>query len=144
MSGLLIDDAFPGVISAKTHGIIDYIHAGTNFVFAALFRRTNKRASAAAFALGAGVLANALMTDYLLGVFRVYSFKVHGALDYGVAASCAAIPIVLGIEDDPESAYFNLQGAGETLIAAVSDYNDDSGSRRTRRAMGVLQGRRAA
>ena len=144
MSGLLIDDAFPGVISAKTHGIIDYIHAGTNFVVAALFRRTNKRASGAAFAMGVGVLANALMTDYPLGVFRVYSFKVHG-VDYGVAASCAALPRLLGIEDDPESTYFNLQGAGETMIAALSDYNDDSGSRRARRGIGeVAQGRRAA
>ena len=145
MSGLLIDDSFPGVISAKTHGIIDYIHAGTNFAVAALFRRTNKRASGAAFALGVGVLANALMTDYPLGVFRVYSFKVHGALDYGVAASCAALPRLLGIEDDPASTYFNLQGAGETMIAALSDYNDNSGSRRGGRGMGeVSQGRRAA
>jgi hypothetical protein len=132
MSGLLIDDAFPGVISARTHGIIDYIHAGTNFLAAALFRRTNKRASAAAFALGLDVLLNALMTDYPLGVFRVYSFKVHGALDYGLAISCAALPKILGMEDDPESAYFNLQGAGETIIAAISDYNDNSGSRRSR------------
>jgi hypothetical protein len=133
MSGLLIDDSFPGVISARTHGIIDYIHAGTNFLAAALFRRTNKRASAAAFALGLDVLVNALMTDYPLGVFRVYSFKVHGALDYGVAISSAALPRILGIEHDPESRYFNLQGAGETLIAALSDYNDNSGSRRSRK-----------
>jgi hypothetical protein len=70
---------------------------------------------------------------------------VHGALDYGVAASCAALPRLLGIEDDPESTYFNLQGAGETMIAALSDYNDDSGSRRGRRGTGrVAQGRRAA
>jgi hypothetical protein len=133
MSGLLIDDSFPGVLSATTHGIIDYIHAGTNFLAAALFRRTNKRVSAAAFALGLDVLVNALMTDYPLGVFRVYSFKVHGALDYGVAISSAALPRILGIEDGPESAYFNLQGAGETLIAALSDYTDNSGSRRFRK-----------
>ena len=37
MSGLKFDDFFPGVISSKTHSIIDYIHAGTNFVAAALF-----------------------------------------------------------------------------------------------------------
>jgi hypothetical protein len=141
MSGLLIDDAFPGVISARTHGIIDYIHAGTNFLAAALFRRTNRRASAAALALGLNVLANALMTDYPLGVFRVYSFKVHGALDYGVAISSAAIPRILAFEDEPESAYFNLQGAGETIIAALSDYTDNSGSRRSRRS---AQSRRAA
>ena len=40
--------------------------------------RTAKGAS-----LGAGVLANAPMTDYPGGVFRLHPFKVHGILDYG-------------------------------------------------------------
>ena len=59
MAGLTIDDAMPRIIDAKTHGIIDYIHAGTNFLAAALFRK-NRRARNAALALGAGVRANAL------------------------------------------------------------------------------------
>jgi hypothetical protein len=133
MSGLKFDNSFPAVIPAKTHGIIDYIHVGANFLAAALFSRSNKRASVAAFALGANVLANALMTDYPLGVFRLYSFKVHGALDYGVALTSAAMPKILGIEDEPEAIFFNLQGAGESIIAALSDYGDTSGSQRSQR-----------
>src|ERR1700741_4553291 len=77
----------PKVISARTHAVIDYLHAGTNFVAAALLWKRNRRAAVGALALGAGVLGNALMTDYPLGVFRLYSFKVHGLLDYGVAAA---------------------------------------------------------
>jgi hypothetical protein len=131
MSGLKFDDFFPGVISSKTHSIIDYIHAGTNFVAAVLFyRRGNTRAGHAATALGASVLVNALMTDYDYGVFRVWNFKTHGILDYGVAATSAGFPKLLNIEDTPEAAYFYAQGGGETLIAGMSDYNDDSGSRR--------------
>src|SRR5206468_10600939 len=85
MSGLKFDDFAPKVISSKTHSIIDYIHAGANFVAAALFyKRGNSRAGHAAAALGAGVLMNALMTDYEYGVFRVWSFKTHGILDYSV------------------------------------------------------------
>jgi hypothetical protein len=117
MSGLKIDDGFPKIIPSRVHAAIDYIHAGTNFLAAALFRRRNPPAARAAVALGASVLANALMTDYELGVFRVYSFKVHGVLDYGVAAASAAIPSLLGIKHTPEARYFELQGAGETLIA---------------------------
>ena len=61
MSGLKFDNFFPGVISSKTHAIIDYIHAGTNFVAAALFyKRGNSRAGHAAAALGGSVLLNAL------------------------------------------------------------------------------------
>ncbi len=36
MAGL-ISDALPGVIDSKTHGIIDYIHAGTNILAGFLF-----------------------------------------------------------------------------------------------------------
>jgi len=129
MAGLKFDDKMPRMISAQTHSVIDYIHAGTNFLAAALFRRRNPRAAQAAFGLGISVLANAVMTDYELGVFRLYSFRVHGALDYGVAAASAAMPGLLGFDGTPEAAYFYGQGAGESLIAGVSDYDDDSGAR---------------
>jgi hypothetical protein len=120
----------PKVISPKTHAIIDYVHAGTNIVAGVLFRRSGRRrASNAAYALGAGVLVNALMTDYPLGMFRRYSFRVHGALDYGIAAASAAMPRLLGIEDQPEARYFSWQGSSEGVIAAMSDYTDETGAR---------------
>ena len=128
MSGLIIDDALPAVISAEAHAKIDYVHAATNFLAAALFRKRNTAAACAACALGAAVLANALLTDYPLGVFRVYSFRVHGILDYGVAAASAAIPALLGFPSSSEATYFYVQGAGETAIAGITDYEDDSGS----------------
>src|SRR5579864_4600699 len=141
MPGLL-NRLLPKVISPKTHAVIDYIHAGTNFAAGALFRRRNPRASNAAFALGASILANALMTDYPLGVFRRYSFRVHGALDYGVAAASAAMPRLLGIEGEPEERFFNWQGTGEGVIAAMTDYSDESGARRHRGRL--FEWRRAA
>jgi hypothetical protein len=146
MSGLKFDDFVPGVISQKTHSIIDYIHAGTNFVAAAIFyKRGNSRAGHAATALGASVLMNALMTDYEYGVFRTWSFKTHGILDYGVAATSAALPKLLDIEGTPEATYFYAQGGGETVIASMSDYDDNSGSRRQLESVNRrYRGRRAA
>jgi hypothetical protein len=147
MAGLTIDDGMPRVISARTHSVIDYIHVATNFLVAALFRSRryrNRAASNAALALGAGVLANSLMTDYELGVFRLYSFKVHGVLDYGVAAASAAMPALLGFEDTPEAKFFYMQGAGETAIAGVSDYDDQSGSKRNQADISRYKVRRAA
>jgi hypothetical protein len=127
LSGLL-----PKVISPKTHGVIDYIHASTNFVAGTVLRRSNRRASNAAFALGAGILANALMTDYPLGIFPLYSFRVHGALDYGIAAASASMPKLLGIEDVPGVQFFRWQGRAEGIIAAMTDYRDMQGPRRRR------------
>jgi hypothetical protein len=130
MAGLKFDNALPKVISSRTHSIIDYIHVGANILAGVLFARRNRRASNAAFALAGSVLANALMTDYELGVFRLYSFKVHGILDYGVAGASSLMPKLLDLEGSPEAAYFYAQGAGETLIAGMSDYDDNSGARR--------------
>ncbi len=111
MAGLGFDDKMPRLVSAKTHAVIDYLHVATNFVAAAMFFRKNKPAGIGAAILGARVLANALMTDYELGVFRLYSFKVHGMLDYGVAATSALIPTLFGITDTPEAKFFHIQGA---------------------------------
>lgn len=145
MAGLVIDRAMPKVISAKTHGIIDYIHAGTNFLAGALFLRSgNKGAGIGAMVLGAGVLANALMTDYPLGVFRLYSFEKHGFLDYGVAGASAAMPKMIGSHDSVASTFFHVQGSGEALIAGLTNYNDRSGSRQARRGMMKIFPGRAA
>jgi hypothetical protein len=131
MAGL-INRLTPKVLSVRTHGIIDYVHAGLNFAAALLLRNTNRRASNAAFAIGAGVLANALLTDYPLGVFRAYSFRLHGAVDYGLATTSASVPRLLGIEDLPEARFFKLQSTAEALVAGLTDYKEASVSRRGR------------
>src|SRR5438270_2592674 len=87
MAGLKFDDAFPRVIDSRTHSAIDWVHSAANFIAAGIFAaRGNKKAAAGAAILGANVLFNTLMTDYEYGVFRVWNFKVHGILDYSVAA----------------------------------------------------------
>jgi len=69
------------------------------------------------------------MTDYPLGVFRLYSFKVHGLLDYGVAAASGFMPEMTGTRPHrPVGKYFRIQGAGETGIAAITNYDDHTGS----------------
>lgn len=130
MAGLGFDNGFPRVINSKTHAVIDYIHAATNIVTGVALRNRDSRASKAAYVLGASVLANALMTDYELGVFRLWSFRVHGILDYGVAAASAILPVLLNIDDSFAKNFFYGQGAAETMTAGMSNYDDDSGARR--------------
>lgn len=129
MAGLGFDDFFPRTISSKTHGIIDYIHAGTNIVAGILLMKRSKAAGIGAIALGGSVLFNALMTDYEYGVFRKWSFKTHGILDYGVAATSAALPVLFDIDDTTAKSFFYAQGGGESTIAGMTDYDDDSGAR---------------
>jgi hypothetical protein len=128
----LIEHILPKVISAKKHAIIDYAHAGTNFLVGALMLRRDRRAATGAFVLGASVLANALMTDYPLGVFRLYSFKTHGALDYGVASASEAMPRLMKMDSGGAKAFFRIQGAAETAIAGMTNYDDRSGAKHRR------------
>lgn len=122
MPGILTRLA-PKVISPKTHAIIDYANGGVHLLAGALFRRNRQyRASNAAFALGAGILANALLTDYSLGGARRYSFRVHGALDYGIATASAAMPKLLRLEGQREARFFDWQGTGQGVVAAMTDY----------------------
>jgi hypothetical protein len=110
---------------------MDYILAGANIFAAAHFsKHGNARAGYAAAILAAGGLMNAWMTDYEYGVFRVWSFKTHGILDYALAAASAACPMLFNIDYKPDAAFFYAQGGGETLIAGISDYNDDAGAKR--------------
>jgi len=131
MAGLGFDDFFPKVVDAKTHGIIDYIHAGVNFAAGAMLMKRSKGAAIGAFALGGSVLLNALMTDYEYGVFRKWDFKVHGLLDYGVAATSAMLPALLDTDDTAAKSFFYGQGVAETMTAGMTDYDDDSGAENT-------------
>jgi len=128
----LIDRLLPKVISPRTHGILDYVHAGTNFLIGTLLLRSDRRAATGAFLLGAGVLANALLTDYPLGVFRLYSFETHGALDYGIASATTAMPKLMGVETSEAKTFFRMQGVGETAIAGLTNYRDRSAAKHFR------------
>ena len=128
----LIDYLLPKPISARTHGLIDYVHAGTNFLAGALLLRSDRRAATGAFVLGAGVLANVLLTDFPGGVFRLYSFETHGALDYGVASASAAMPRLMGVETREAKSFFRMQGVGETALARLTNYHDHAGAKHWR------------
>lgn len=145
MIGRLFRAAIPKVISPRTHGVIDYIHAASNFAAFAVFRNRNRAAANAALGLGAGVLLNALMTDYPYGVFRVYSFKTHAVVDYAIVAANETIPRLLGFTDLPEAKHFRVQAAAGALVTNISDYRDTSGSRhQLKRVVRDARRRRAA
>ena len=60
------------------------------------------------------------MTDYPLGLFRFYSFRMHGLLDYGVALARGMMPEIARMEDGASSRFFRCEGSGETAIAAMT------------------------
>ncbi|MBV8051846.1 MAG: hypothetical protein JOZ80_11695 [Acidobacteriaceae bacterium] len=129
-------DIFPNIIPAKAHSVIDYAHVGGNLVAAAIMRKNNPAAANAAIGLAVAGLLNAVLTEYPFGLFRLYSFRAHGVVDYGIVAATEMIPKMFKFADEREARYFRVLAAGELLIVELSDYGDVSGSVRARNQHG--------
>lgn len=118
-----LEQRLPKVIDARTHGIIDYCHAAFFFGMAIFSRRKNKRAAAAAWAAGAFILAESLLTDYPMGAAKVLPFESHGRLDAGFAAASFGMPKWFGFSDTAEAQVFKINGFVEGMVVGMTDWN---------------------
>jgi len=136
-------EVFPKIISAKAHSVIDYGYVGGNLIAAAIMRKNNRAASSAAFGLAFAALLNAVLTDYPLGVFRVYSFRTHGVVDYGISAAAEMVPKMMEFTEHAERKYFRVLSASGLLVAELSNYGETFGSVRTKNHLSMTQRRSA-
>jgi hypothetical protein len=118
-----IDTGMPKPISAKTHGFIDYAHAGFFLSMAFLCRKKNPRAAAAAAVTGGFVLVQSLLTDYPLGVKKVLSFEAHGKMDAGFAAVSPLMPKLFGFSGTAAARVFEANGFIEGSVVALTDFD---------------------
>jgi hypothetical protein len=131
-----LEHRMPKVLSPKQHAIADYITLGGLALMTALFWKRHKRAAMSALICAGAEAANTLLTDFPGGIANVISYRTHGRIDMGLAATCTALPNFMGFDDDPEAKYFRIVGLNITTVAALTDFE----TRRDRR----LQNRRAA
>lgn len=120
-----VEKRLPKVINARTHGIIDYCHAAFFIGMGIFCRRKNRRASRAAFATGAFILAESLLTDYPLGAKKAISFETHGRLDASFAASSFMVPAWFGFSGTPEAEVFKINGFVEGMVVGMTDWNSE-------------------
>ena len=121
-----LETRLPKVIDARTHGIIDYCHAGFFFGMALLCRKSNPRAAVAALCTGSFVLVQSLLTDYPLGVFKVLPFEAHGRMDAAFAASSFVVPRLCGFSGTGAAAVYNSNGVMEGAIVGMTNYDSDA------------------
>ena len=130
-----VSDRLPKVISPKAHAVADYITLGGLVLMTALLWKRKKRAAIASLVCAGAEATNTLLTDFPGGVADVLSFRTHGRIDMGLAATCSALPNFMGFEDDPEAKYFRMMGLNMTLVSALTDFGAmDRKSRGRRRA----------
>lgn len=88
------------VIGTKTHGYLDYIMGILLIAAPWLFGFTRGGAETwVPVILGAGTILYSLLTDYQLGVARVFSMRTHLTLDMLGGIILAASPWLFGFAD---------------------------------------------
>jgi hypothetical protein len=110
------------VIDTRTHGLIDYCHAIVFLGMALLFRKSNPRAATAALLTGSFVLAQSLLTDYPLGVAKVFSFATHGRMDAVLAASSPLIPSLFGFKGTAAARVFQANCLIACSVVGLTDF----------------------
>jgi hypothetical protein len=114
----------PKIIKPHAHAVIDYALAGTFLLVGALFWRRNQRAAVSSLICAGAAVANAALTDYPGGIWKVMSYQTHGKFDASLAGVTAMMPQLMGFKEDDESSFFALQSMAETAVIALTDYGD--------------------
>ena len=117
------------LFSTKTHGVLDYVTAGTLF---ALPRMMDWSPAARSLLTNAslGTVAYSLLTRYELGLWKVLPMKGHLALDAMSGLLLAAAPFLLLDEDTSANAVFVALGLFE-IGASLMTETEPSFSERT-------------
>ena len=120
-----IETRLPKVISPTTHGVIDYCHVAFFAGMAAVCWKNNKPAALAAAGTSAMLLAEALLTDYKLGVKRVLPFSKHGQIDGGFAALSFAIPKSFGFAGTGAARVYQANGFVAAAVVGLTDWSNE-------------------
>ncbi len=118
-----LESRLPKVVSARTHGVIDYSHAAFFLGSAFFLRKKNGRAAIASLSTGLLVLVQSLLTDYPLGAKPVIPFAEHGRMDAGFASLSWAVPRVFGFRDTPAARIFQINSVVEAAVVGLTDFD---------------------
>ncbi len=115
----------PEIISPTAHGIIDYAHCAFFLGVAYFFRNSNRRASNAALATGAFILAQSVLTDYRFGIKPVLPFAVHGQMDSAFASLSWAVPRFVGFKGTAAAKIFEVNSIVEAAVVRMTDFDSE-------------------
>jgi hypothetical protein len=88
-------------IPTRFHAPLDYIVGLALIAAPWIFQFSEHTApTVISIVLGVGLIAYSLLTDYELGVWRVFPMSVHNLYDIGAGAVLAASPWIFGFADE--------------------------------------------
>ncbi len=121
------------VLSPEAHGVLDYVTAASLLVVPEVLEvsKDSERASWLLRISGIAILAQALLTNYKLGLVRLLPFKMHLGNDFVLSSGLALAPFLLGIRDErrPKTwlphLLFGLYAFATTLMTDSRSRRDD-------------------
>ena len=120
-----VENRMPKLMDARRHGALDYLHAAFFFGMGLAYRKNQPKVATAAMITGGFLLAEALLTDYPLGIKKVIPFAMHGRIDGTAAVVALSVPRILGIEGTPASAVFKGSGILGSILVGMTDYDTE-------------------
>jgi hypothetical protein len=104
-------------IPTKLHAPLDYIVGVALIAAPWIFQFSDSTAATAvAVVLGVGLIVYSLLTDYELGVWRVFPMSMHNLFDIAAGALLAASPWLFGFADDRANAWLPFVVVGVAAI----------------------------
>ena len=118
-------------ISPTVHGVMDYLSVPLLLLAPQVFGFAGKGAQITSTAAGV-VLAYSAVTAYRLGIVKMISFRVHGAIDLVlgiafIAAHFFAAHSVLGLDNVGTARnFFALYGFALVLVVSLTDFSESA------------------
>jgi len=111
-------------LTAKIHGVLDYMVVAFLFASPVIFRLPTTTALCT-YAIGVIHLVLTLTTDFPMGVFKIIPLKIHGMVELIVSISLVGIAFLLERYDGPVAYYYYLGFASAVFITwLISDYRN--------------------
>ena len=114
----------PKPISAKVHGLIDYLTVPLLLVAGPLFGFEGQPAEITSTLAGV-VLVYSLFTAYPLGFVKMISFPAHRVIDIVLGIAMLVSPFVLGYESSARN-FFVFMGIFSLIVVALTDFSPAS------------------
>ena len=125
-------------IPTRFHAPLDYIVGVALIAAPWIFQFSEHTApTVISIVLGVGLIAYSLVTDYELGVWRVFPMSVHNLYDIGAGAVLAASPWIFGFADEGASVWAPFVVVGLAAIGlGLTTKQDRYGYRKPSTATG--------
>jgi hypothetical protein len=93
-------------IPTRFHAPLDYIVGAALIAAPWIFQFSeHTAASVISVVLGIGLIAYSLLTDYELGVWKVFPMSAHNLIDIAAGGFLAVSPLLFGFADEPANVW---------------------------------------